>query len=79
MLTGDLPGAPDDARALARLQLTRIDARAARALAPGAVMGDNARAHLMETRARIKRLLEAGVELSNAPPTPRGPGAFAAH
>ncbi|HEY6196427.1 MAG TPA: zinc-dependent metalloprotease [Candidatus Eisenbacteria bacterium] len=55
-------GAPDDARALARLALTRIDARCARALAVPAPMGDDTRAHLLETRARIKRALEAGRE-----------------
>jgi hypothetical protein len=46
--------------ALARLQLTRIDARAARALAAEAPMGGYARAHPIESRARIKRALEAG-------------------
>jgi hypothetical protein len=54
------PGLPDDARALARLQLSRIDARAPRALAGEAPMGDYTRAHLLETRARIKRSLDAG-------------------
>jgi hypothetical protein len=52
-------GLPDDARALARLQLSRIDGRAAKALASGVTMGDYTRAHLLETRARIKRALEA--------------------
>ncbi|TMQ72008.1 MAG: zinc-dependent metalloprotease [Candidatus Eisenbacteria bacterium] len=59
MVTNPSPGLPDDARALARLQLTRIDARAARALAAKAPMGDYTRAHLLETRARIKRSLDA--------------------
>lgn len=51
----------DDARALARLQLTRIDsAAAARLSAKGTVaLNDNVRAHLLETRARIKRALDA--------------------
>ena len=53
-------GTPDDARSLARLQLTRIDARCARVLRGEAPIGDYTRAHLMETRARIKRALEAG-------------------
>jgi hypothetical protein len=53
------PGLPDDARALARLQLTRIDSRAARALAGQAAMGDYTRAHLLESRARIRRALDA--------------------
>jgi hypothetical protein len=57
-------GAPDDARALARLQLTRIDGRCKQALAAAgeAPMGDYTRAHLTETRARIKRALEASRE-----------------
>jgi hypothetical protein len=72
MVTGDLP-VPDDARALARLQLQRVDARAVRALAvPG--LGDNTRAHLAETRARIKRVLEAGTQADEGPAGPRGPG-----
>jgi hypothetical protein len=60
MVVGPAAGLPDDARALARLQLTRIDARAARVLAGEAPLGDYTRAHLMEVRARIKRALEAG-------------------
>ena len=54
------PGTPDDARALARLQLTRIDGRASRTLAGEVPLGDYTRAHLMESRARIKRAVEAG-------------------
>jgi hypothetical protein len=61
-VTGSVPGAPDDARSLARLQLSRIDTRAARVLALATPIGDNTRAHLLETRARIKRVLEASVE-----------------
>ena len=60
MVADPPPGAPDDARALARLTLTRVDARCARALAAGTGLGDATRAHLLETRARIKRALEAG-------------------
>ena len=59
--------APDDARALARLALTRVDSRCARALAASTPMGDNTRAHLLETRARIKRALEAGRDVDSAP------------
>jgi hypothetical protein len=66
------PGTPDDARALARLQLVRIDTRAARALAAEAPIGDYTRAHLMESRARIKRALEASRETDTGPA--RGPG-----
>jgi hypothetical protein len=65
-------GTPDDARALARLQLTRIDGRASRTLAGELPLGDYTRAHLMESRARIKRALEAGREADAAPA--RGPG-----
>ena len=73
-------GAPDDARALARLALTRVDARCARALAVAAPMGDNTRAHLLETRARSKRALEAGRDTDAAAPMrPGGPFGTAAH
>ncbi len=73
MLTDPSPALPDDATALARLQLQRVDARCARVLAAGATLGDYARAHLLETRARIKRALEAGSEAgSGAPSGPRG-------
>ena len=67
------PGLPDDARALARLQLTRIDGRAARALAGQGAMGDYTRAHLLESRARIRRALDAS---RNADPA-RAAGATA--
>lgn len=74
MVASPPPGAPDDARALARLSLTRVDARCARALASAAPMGDNTRAHLLETRARIKRALEAGRETdAGGVAGPRGP------
>ena len=69
-------GAPDDARALARLQLTRIDARISRAMLGGVALGDYTRAHLMETRARIKRALEASRE-ADAQSSAGGRGAFA--
>ncbi len=75
MVVAPPANAPDDARALARLQLTRIDARAARALAGETPMGDYTRAHLLETRARVKRALEAQREAD--PARPAGPGAFA--
>jgi uncharacterized protein DUF4953/uncharacterized protein DUF5117 len=68
MLVSPASGLPDDARALARLQLTRIDSRATRTLALAATqpLGDYTRAHLMESRARIKRALEAGREADAA-------------
>ena len=69
-------GAPDDARALARLTLTRVDARCAKALAAATPLGDNTRAHLLETRARIQRALAASRETDNAPAGGR-PGAGA--
>jgi len=69
------PGTPDDARALARLQLTRIDGRASRTLAGELPLGDYTRAHLMESRARIKRALEAGRE-ADAAAVPRPAGGF---
>ena len=70
-------GAPDDARALARLTLTRVDARCARALAAATPLGDNTRAHLLETRSRIQRALDARRVTDNAPaagPRPGGMG-----
>jgi hypothetical protein len=72
MVTSPPAGLPDDARALARLQLSRIDSRAAKALAAETPLGDYTRAHLMETRARIKRTLEAGTDA--APRVAGGPG-----
>ncbi|MCC6650478.1 MAG: zinc-dependent metalloprotease [Candidatus Eisenbacteria bacterium] len=70
-------GAPDDARALARLQLSRVDARCARGLLV-ATIGDNTRAHLLETRARIKRALEAGREADAPGPAAGGRGPMGA-
>jgi hypothetical protein len=61
------PGAPDDARALARLQLQRIDARAARTLAGETPLGDYTRAHLLESRARIQRAIEASRQIAERP------------
>jgi hypothetical protein len=75
MVVEETPGLPDDARALARLQLTRIDSRASRALGGEAAVGDATRAHLLETRARVKRALEAGREANAARPA-GPPGAF---
>lgn len=72
MVTGETSVA-DDAQALARLQLQRIDGRCARILAAEAPLGDNTRAHLLESRARIKRALEAGTDAA-ASAAPRGPG-----
>jgi hypothetical protein len=74
MVVCPAPGTPDDARALARLQLARIDARAARALATEGVVGDYTRAHLTETRARIKRTLEAGRQADAAARPANPPG-----
>jgi uncharacterized protein DUF4953/uncharacterized protein DUF5117 len=75
MVVAPPPGTPDDARALARLQLVRIDARAAKALAGEAPLGDYTRAHLLESRARIKRALEAGRD-ADAAVAPRVAGPF---
>jgi hypothetical protein len=61
---------PDDARALSRLALSRIDSRCARALAVEGPMGDNTRAHLLETRARIRRALDASRN-ADEPAAPR--------
>lgn len=67
----------DDAQALARLQLQRVDARCARVLAAAAPLGDNTRAHLLEARARIKRALEAGSDVAGPAPARTG-GPFGA-
>jgi hypothetical protein len=73
-----LPGAPDDVRALARLQLSRIDGRIVQAMAGKVVLGDYTRAHFLETRARIKRALEASREADAAPAGAGRGGPFAA-
>ncbi len=70
------PAAPDDARALARLALSRVDARCGRALAAEGPMGDNTRAHLLETRARIRRALDASRSADPAAPPARPGGPF---
>ena len=59
--------APDDARALARLQLQKIDARAAKVLASEAPVGDYTKAHLLESRARIKRAMDANRQIAERP------------
>jgi hypothetical protein len=53
---------PADARAVARMQLTDLDRRLARALAAGGVDAYT-RAHLTESRDRISKVLEAGLEV----------------
>jgi len=58
LVAAPIPGGPDDARALARLQLQKIDTRCSAAL-NNASLGDNTRAHLLESRARIRRALDA--------------------
>jgi hypothetical protein len=70
-------GTPDDARALARLQLQRIDARCARVLAGEAPIADVVRAHLTESRARIRRALDAGRDADARSAAPGG-GPFGA-
>jgi hypothetical protein len=72
LVVSPAPGTPDDARALARLQLTRIDQRISTAMAGKTTLGDYTRAHFLETRARIKRALEAQRETDTAPAGGRG-------
>jgi hypothetical protein len=72
LVVSPAPGTPDDARALARLQLTRIDQRITTAMAGKTTLGDYTRAHFLETRARIKRALEAQRETDTAPAGGRG-------
>lgn len=76
LMLGNVSGAPDDARALSRLQLVRIDGRISQAVAAKVPLGDYTRAHFLETRARIKRGLEASREADVAPAAPRGPVAL---
>jgi hypothetical protein len=54
---------PADARAVARAELSRLDRRLAARLAPPARFNAYTLAHLMETRARIEKALEAGLEV----------------
>jgi hypothetical protein len=61
-------GMPEDAEALARLQLTRIGEASQRGLAAAAPKSETVRAHLMELRARTKRALEAQRSLGGARP-----------
>ena len=56
-------GYPDDARTLARLQLSRIQRAANAALKGDVGMDDLTRAHLMDTQQRIKSVLNAEVEV----------------
>lgn len=76
MMVSPSPQAPDDARALARLQLQRIDTRAAKQLASEVAIGDYTRAHLLESRARIKRAMDASRQIAERPAGgPGGPNA----
>lgn len=54
---------PADARAVARQQLTNLDRRLAARLQPPARFDGYTTAHLQETRARIRKALEAGLEV----------------
>jgi hypothetical protein len=74
IVLGAAPGVPDDARAVARLQLSRIDSRCAKVLASEQPLSDTIRAHLIESRARIKRALEAGRD-ADVPRPAAGPTA----
>jgi hypothetical protein len=62
-------GTPEDAEALARLQLTRIGDACSKGLAATAPKSETVRAHLMELRARTKRALDAQRSLGGARPT----------
>ncbi|HET9276305.1 MAG TPA: zinc-dependent metalloprotease, partial [Gemmatimonadales bacterium] len=53
---------PADARSVARMQLRDLDQRLARALTAGASLDSYTRAHLLESRARIGKALNAGLE-----------------
>ena len=53
--------APEDARSLARFELTQLSERIGRALSTGASLDATTRAHLLETKVRIDRALNASV------------------
>ena len=74
MVTGTTPGVPEDAVALARLNLSRISDACQKDLVAPAPKSDTVRAHLMEIRARAKRALEAQRDAAG----PRAMGLFAA-
>ena len=76
LLVSPPAGTPDDARALARLQLTRIDGRITRTMAGKTPIGDYTRSHFLETQARIKRALEASRQTDTEASAPRT-GVFA--
>jgi hypothetical protein len=56
---------PADARAVARLQLKELNRRITARLAPPANFDAYTRAHLEESKARIEKALEAGLELGS--------------
>jgi hypothetical protein len=53
--------APEDARSLARLELTQLSERIERVARSGAALDATSRAHLLETKVRIDRALNASV------------------
>ncbi|HEY0672237.1 MAG TPA: zinc-dependent metalloprotease [Longimicrobiales bacterium] len=53
--------APEDARSLARYELTQLSERLGRALSAGSAIDATTRAHLLETKVRIDRALNASV------------------
>jgi len=55
---------PEHVRSLARLELTELSAQLAGALASGAEIDRDTRAHLLETKARIDRALEASMTVT---------------
>jgi hypothetical protein len=59
------PRTPADARSVARFQLKDLSRRIGQRLAPPASFDAYTRAHLEESKARIDKALEAGLDLSN--------------
>ena len=53
--------APEDARSLARYELSQLSERIGRALSTGGSLDATTRAHLLETKVRIDRALNASV------------------
>lgn len=53
------PSTPEDARSLARYELVQLSEQMGRSLSAGASLDATTRAHLLETKARVDRALEA--------------------
>lgn len=65
LLVSQPSSAPEDARTLARMHLTTLEAQVTTLLqSPGLKLDDYSRAHLMSIQAKIKQILAASVQVS---------------